>query len=92
EDLFLSVPARLKFLKSDTTEVGACVEAVKRAAMASTRVAFLLRHGNTDLVRTSGSGDLVTTVAELFGRETARALVPVDMFNGVARCHGLVSP
>lgn len=92
EDLFLSVPARLKFLKSDTTEVGACVEAVQRAALASTRVAFLLRHGQTELVRTSGSGDLVTTVAELFGRETARALVPVDLFNGVARCHGLVSP
>jgi DNA mismatch repair protein MutL len=92
EDLFLSIPARLKFLKSDTTEVGACVEAVQRASLASTGVAFLLRHGNTDLVRTSGSGDLVTTVAELFGRETARALVPVDLFNGVARCHGLVSP
>ncbi|MES1227401.1 MAG: hypothetical protein ABUL72_01950, partial [Armatimonadota bacterium] len=53
---------------------------------------FTLRHGNSELVRTSGSGDLVTTVAELWGREVARALVPLDLFNGTARCWGLVSP
>ena len=91
-DLFHNTPARLKFLKSDSTELSACVEAVSRYALARPDVRFSLSHDGAALLATSGSGDLTTTVAEVWGRETARALVPVDSFNGSARVRGLVSP
>jgi DNA mismatch repair protein MutL len=98
EELFGNVPARLKFLKSDATELAAITEAVSKAAIARPDIAFTLEHApHADaaygrLLATSGSGDLVTTVAEIWGREVARALVPIDFFNGSARVRGLVSP
>lgn len=98
EELFGNVPARLKFLKSDATELAAITEAVSKAAIARPDIAFTLEHAPHAeaaygrLLATTGSGDLVTTVAEIWGREVARALVPIDFFNGSARVRGLVSP
>ncbi|MBX3111330.1 MAG: DNA mismatch repair endonuclease MutL [Fimbriimonadaceae bacterium] len=92
EDLFLCVPARLKFLKSDTTEVGAVADVVGRAATARPDVAFRLSHGGTVVLQTPGSGSLLDAVAAVWGRDPARGLVPVDTFNGHARVWGLVSP
>lgn len=92
EDLFLNVPARLKFLKSDSTEVGAAVDAVNRAAVARPDVAFTFVHSGSVLLRTSGSGDSLTAVAEVWGRDVARALVPVDHYSGAVRVTGFVSP
>jgi DNA mismatch repair protein MutL len=91
-DLFHNTPARLKFLKSDATELSACVEGLSRYALARPDVRFSLTHDGALLLATSGSGDLATAVAEVWGRETARALVSVDSFNGSARVRGLVSP
>ncbi len=92
ENLFLNTPARLKFLKTDTTELTACVEVVSKAAVARPDVRFILRHGGNVLVKTTGSNDLPTTIAEVWGRENARALVEIDHYNGTARVRGLVSP
>lgn len=92
ENLFLNTPARLKFLKTDTTELSACVETVSKAALARPDIRFTLHHHDNLLLQTSGSDDLATAVAEVWGRENARALVPIDHYNGTARVRGLVSP
>ena len=41
-DLFQSIPARLKFLKTQRTEVGMCIDVVRRLAMAHPRIGFSL--------------------------------------------------
>jgi DNA mismatch repair protein MutL len=92
EVLFYNTPARLKFLKSDATELAACLDVVSRAALARPDVAFTAAHNGTVLVRTSGSGDLGTAVSEVWGADAARALAAVDRFNGSARVRGFVSP
>jgi DNA mismatch repair protein MutL len=43
-------------------------------------------------VQTSGDGSLANAVADVWGRESARALAPVDFYNGTARVRGFVSP
>ncbi|MBS1723549.1 MAG: DNA mismatch repair endonuclease MutL [Armatimonadetes bacterium] len=91
-DLFFNTPARLKFLKSDATELAACVETVSRYAVAYPEVRFLLTHGPSVLVQTSGSGDFVSAVSDVWGRDVARAMAPVESFNGSARVRGFVSP
>jgi len=91
-DLFLNTPARLKFLKSDTTELSACVEIIGKLAVAFPAVAFRLRHGDASLISTSGSGDQLSALAEVWGRDAARGLVALDHFNGTARVQGFVSP
>jgi DNA mismatch repair protein MutL len=92
EDLFYNTPARLKFLKTDQTEVAAVVEVVSKYALARPDVVFGLTHGPSVLLETSGSGDALTAVSEVWGREAAKALAPVDAYNGTARVVGFVSP
>ena len=52
--LFKAVPARLKFLKTDRTEQGQCVDMVKRLAMAWPAVAFDLSNDGRTLVKLDG--------------------------------------
>ncbi|MBL8899202.1 MAG: DNA mismatch repair endonuclease MutL [Planctomycetes bacterium] len=49
-DLFFNTPARRKFLKRDSTELGHCVEAVLRLALAHPGVAFHLRHDGKEVL------------------------------------------
>ncbi len=92
EELFRGTPARLKFLRSDASELAACLEACGRAALARPEVRFVVRTESGELLRTSGSGDLRTAVGEVWGRDAARALVPVDYLGDGIRVTGLVSP
>ncbi|MFN7172614.1 MAG: DNA mismatch repair endonuclease MutL [Fimbriimonadaceae bacterium] len=96
EELFFNTPARLKFLKSDTSELSACVDVVSRYACGYPEVAFRLRHGARDLLRTTGSGELSEAVASVWGRETAAALASVGGELGYEaagiRVFGLISP
>ena len=92
EDLFFNTPARLKFLKTDATELAGVVDVVAKYAVARPDVAFRLTHGQTVLVKTSGGDDALTALVEVWGRDAARALAPVDAFNGTARVTGYVSP
>ncbi|HXH62074.1 MAG TPA: DNA mismatch repair endonuclease MutL [Fimbriimonadaceae bacterium] len=92
EDLFHNTPARLKFLKTDATELANAVDVVSKCAVSRPDVAFRLVHGETTVVETSGSGDPLTALAEVWGRDAVRALAPVDAFNGTARVVGYVSP
>ncbi|GMV87936.1 MAG: DNA mismatch repair protein MutL [Chthonomonas sp.] len=78
EDLFFNTPARLKFLKSDATELSACLDAVVKAALARPDVAFQVRHNGKLALRTSGSGDLLEAIVDAWGRDIARPLLPVD--------------
>ncbi len=44
KELFFSTPARRKFLKSDSTELAHCIEAVRRHALARPDVGFAIWH------------------------------------------------
>lgn len=92
EDLFFNTPARLKFLKSDTTELSAALEHVTRYAMAYPHVAFTVIHNGQQALTTTGSGDLQQAVAELWGRDQARGMVPAELVHPNLRVHGWVSP
>lgn len=92
EDLFFNTPARLKFLKSDTTELGQCLETVSRYAIGYPEVAFRLEHDGTELLRTAGSGDRLEAVAGVWGRDLARGLAEVDTDVGGMRVRGFISP
>lgn len=98
ENLLASVPARLKFLRSDRSELSACLEVVSRLAVAMPEVALVLRHAPeadapwTEAIRTSGRGDLRETLASLWGRDLVRGLIPCDEQEDRVRVRGLIAP
>jgi len=82
EGLFAQVPARRKFLKSERSELAACVDVVRRLAMATPGVAFELRHdGRRLLVADAVAGELAlpARLAALLGADFGDNAVPIDL-------------
>jgi DNA mismatch repair protein MutL len=77
ENLFYNVPARLKFLKGDTTERRAIDTFVARYALAYPQVRFKLSEGKKVTLQTSGDGDQRAILAMLYGLDTARQMLEV---------------
>ena len=92
EDLFYNTPARLKFLKSDTTELGASVEMVSRYAIAYPGLAIKMIHNGQVAFATTGDGDRLSAISEVWGRDMARALAEVRTSVGGISIEGFVSP
>ncbi len=77
EHLFYNTPARLKFLKNDSTEKRHIHWVVARYAMAYPGISFVLKQDGRERLHTSGSGDLADVVATAFGLQTFKNMVPV---------------
>lgn len=92
EDLFYNTPARLKFLKSDSSELSATLEHLSRHAIACPGVAFFVTHNGQTALSTSGSGDRFVALSEVWGRDMARGLAEVSFELGGLAVRGMVSP
>ena len=77
ENLFYNVPARLKFLKSVTTEKRLIDEFVTRYALAYPAIRFRLSHDNRVTFQTTGNGSTADVLLAVYGPETVRQLLPV---------------
>jgi len=79
EDLFGRVPARRKFLRSARAEYAACLDSVRRLAMARPDVAFTLEHDGRRALAANQMEDRPARVAALTDRALADNAVPVDL-------------
>jgi len=76
-DLFFNVPARLKFLKSETTEWNHVNKVVTRLALAHPRVHFVLTHNRRKSLDLPAAEDLRTRIGAIFSPELAAACLQV---------------
>ena len=77
KDLFFNVPARRRFLKTETTERNWISRLVTRYAMAYPHRRFeLVSEGRTKL-QTTGNGDSLEVLAEIYGLDIAQQMIPV---------------
>jgi DNA mismatch repair protein MutL len=77
-ELFAKVPARRKFLRSERAEYAACVDVVKRLAMARADVSFSMEHGGRRTLMVAGGESGPDRVAALTDRALAEASVGLD--------------
>ena len=89
--LFNSVPARRKFLKTDTTEAAHIVAAVRLHALAAPHCGFTLIEDGRVVFRSPTCPALADRVAEIFGRQLADTLMPIDAREGGLHLHGLIA-
>ncbi|MDY6892118.1 MAG: DNA mismatch repair endonuclease MutL, partial [Chloroflexota bacterium] len=77
-NLFRNVPARLKFLKSATTENGHISQLVTQYSMAFPEVRFTLVIDGRTTFRSPGSGGLKDVMGVVYGVENARSLLRIE--------------
>ncbi len=90
--LFRNFPARLKFLKSATTENGHIANLLSQYALAFPEVKFNLVLDGRLTLHTPGNGSLRDVVAEVYGLEVARQMLEIDGADQIPSMSGLVSP
>lgn len=93
-DLFYATPARLKFLKSDSAEAGACADIISRIALANPQVSFYLYvDGKKKIGLEAGTGDLfnarLSRAAEVMGREFSESALEISGEREGMRISGL---
>ncbi|MGA3007664.1 MAG: DNA mismatch repair endonuclease MutL [Opitutaceae bacterium] len=88
--LFNSVPARRKFLKSDVTESAHIIQCVRLYALARPRVSFTLTEDGRVIFRSPECATLAERVAEIFGRQIAGTLLPLSAAGEGMRLEGLI--
>ena len=91
EDLFARVPARRKFLRSGRSEYAACLDVVRRLAMARPDIGFTVEHDGRRVLDVQGGQDQLTRVAALTQRELAANSIGVDIDRGDVHLGGVIS-
>jgi len=90
-DLFASIPARRKFLKSAATEWGHCADWLARAALALPAVHFDIHRDERKALVWPATDDALDRTAAVLGESDAAAFVPVAHREGPYAVHGHVS-
>ena len=66
-DLFYNTPARLKYLKSLQTELANVTAYIEKLSLSHEDISFTLTNNENKIVYTSGSGDLLKVIHEIYG-------------------------
>lgn len=89
ENLFYNVPARRKFLKSNSTELNNIVTAFERMVLVYPNISFTLHHNNVEMLNLK-SGKTRQRIVDVFGKRLNQDLLPIDVKTSLCRIYGYV--
>ena len=89
DNLFFNVPARRKFLKTNTTELNNILTAYERITLVYPDIAFTLHSNGTELINLR-PGSLRQRIVEVFGKRLNQVLLPVEVDTSLCRIKGFV--
>ncbi len=89
--VFFNTPARLKYMKTIQTELGHTIDLVNRLAISHPKIAFRLAHGQQQLLKTTGSGDLLRVLSDVYGIAVAKKMIPFQADNADYHVKGYVT-
>lgn len=89
KNLFFNIPARRKFLKKDTVELGQVLREFERLALVNPGVELSITHNDVLLHRLM-KAPLKKRIADLFGKGMETQLIPVSTDTSIVRLDGFV--
>ena len=92
KDLFYNTPARRKFLKTNTTEMGHINDFVARTALAFPAISLTLRTDNSVVFDLPAGSDLKERISNLLGKDDAKDLLEISAETEALSLSGLISP
>jgi DNA mismatch repair protein MutL len=75
--LFFNTPARQKYLKQDSTEIGHITALLNTIALAHPEISFKFIHNEKIVFDLPKSTDLISRIADIFGKATGDAMLPI---------------
>lgn len=88
-NLFYNVPARRKFLKSNSTELNNILTTFERIVLVNPQINFTLHSNNTELFNLK-AGNLRQRIIEVFGKRINQDLLPVNVETTMCKISGFV--
>lgn len=90
-NLFYNTPARLKYLKSEVTEANNCIRYIEKLALSKPDIAFTLTNNDRVVVKSSGSGNLLKCIHEIYGLNTSSNMIEIASSSDDFEISGFVS-
>ena len=90
-NLFYNTPARLKYLKSETTEANNCIRYIEKLALSKPEIAFTLTNNDRGVVKTSGSDNLLKCIHEIYGLNVSSNMLEIKASSDDFLLYGYVS-
>lgn len=75
--LFYNTPARLKYMKTLHTELGHITDIINREALCYPSIRFELNHDGKTIFRSTGNGNLLHVIAQIYGRDVSQKMLPI---------------
>ena len=90
-DLFYNTPVRLKYLKNLYVELANIVEYIDKMALSYPNIKFKLSNNDNVLLETSGNGDLLKVIYDIYGANITKKMIPIDASNDDYSISGYIS-
>lgn len=90
-NLFFNTPARLKFLKSFYTELNNVTSLIEKMALSHPNISFTLKSEEKEILKTSGSNDMLKAIHEIYGFNVSKNMVYIEGSNLDYEIKGYVS-
>ncbi|MDD2238968.1 MAG: DNA mismatch repair endonuclease MutL [Bacilli bacterium] len=90
-DLFYNTPARLKYLKSEQTELANTTNYIEKLALSYNSVAFELINNHNTIIKTSGQNNLLKTIHEIYGLDISKNMLELKGSNNDFDIYGYIS-
>ena len=90
-NIFSAIPARLKFLKSDSSEKNAIIDIVERIAVANRQVKIVLISDGKTIINSQQEPDITNKLANIFGEKIHENYIEVKSENPVIKISGYTS-
>ncbi len=92
EDLFYNTPARLKFMKSDSTESTLIIDFISRMTLAYPHIKMRLVNNGNILFSTPGKGDIYSNILTIYSKDTGDKLIHIKEKSEQMIIEAFISP